>query len=70
MSYIANFCLGLYNQLSTIFVPQNVLSKIPCLKHIIYVDNKTINKSDYPKGLEIYNMQAVEELGAKPEHCK
>ncbi|KAL7979972.1 hypothetical protein Chor_004441 [Crotalus horridus] len=47
---------------------KNVLSKIPCLKYIIYVDNKTINKSDYPKGLEIHNMQAVEELGAKPEN--
>ncbi|XP_026530411.1 long-chain-fatty-acid--CoA ligase 4 isoform X1 [Notechis scutatus] len=47
---------------------KNVLSKIPCLKYIIYVDNKTINKSEYPKGLEIHNMQAVEELGAKPEN--
>ncbi|XP_013921370.1 PREDICTED: long-chain-fatty-acid--CoA ligase 4 [Thamnophis sirtalis] len=47
---------------------KNVLSKIPCLKYIIYVDNKTINKAEYPKGLEIHSMQAVEELGAKPEN--
>lgn len=67
---LQTFAWVLYNQLSTIFAPQNVLSKIPCLKYIIYVDNKTISKSDYPKGLEIHNMQAVEELGAKPENCK
>lgn len=47
---------------------KNVLSEIPCLKYIIYVDNKAINRSEYPKGLEIHNMQAVEELGAKPEN--
>lgn len=47
---------------------KNVLSEIPCLRYIIYVDNKAINRSEYPKGLEIHNMQAVEELGAKPEN--
>ncbi|XP_063169529.1 long-chain-fatty-acid--CoA ligase 4 isoform X2 [Candoia aspera] len=47
---------------------KNVLSKIPCLKYIIYVDNKAVNKSEYPKGLEIQSMQAVEQLGAKPEN--
>ncbi|XP_037765370.1 long-chain-fatty-acid--CoA ligase 4 isoform X2 [Chelonia mydas] len=44
------------------------LSEIPGLKHIIYVDKKTINKSEYPEGLEIHSMQTVEELGAKPEN--
>ncbi|XP_034969579.2 long-chain-fatty-acid--CoA ligase 4 isoform X1 [Zootoca vivipara] len=47
---------------------KNVLSEIPCLRHIIYVDKKTINKSDYPETLEILSMQAVEELGAKSEN--
>nr|XP_042706995.1 long-chain-fatty-acid--CoA ligase 4 isoform X2 [Chrysemys picta bellii] len=47
---------------------KTALSEIPCLKHIIYVDKKTINKSEYPDGLEIHSMQTVEELGAKPEN--
>ncbi|XP_034637459.1 long-chain-fatty-acid--CoA ligase 4 isoform X1 [Trachemys scripta elegans] len=47
---------------------KTALSEIPCLKHIIYVDKKTINKSEYPEGLEIHSMQTVEELGAKPEN--
>ncbi|NXC48843.1 ACSL4 ligase, partial [Penelope pileata] len=44
------------------------LPQISCLKHIIYVDNKTVNKSEYPENVEIHNMQTVEELGAKPEN--
>uniref|UniRef100_A0A803XZZ0 long-chain-fatty-acid--CoA ligase n=1 Tax=Meleagris gallopavo TaxID=9103 RepID=A0A803XZZ0_MELGA len=44
------------------------LPQISCLKHIIYVDNKTINKSEYPENVEIHSMQTVEELGAKPEN--
>ncbi|XP_075797048.1 long-chain-fatty-acid--CoA ligase 4 isoform X2 [Pelodiscus sinensis] len=47
---------------------KTTLSEIPFLKHIIYVDKKTINKSEYPEGLEIHSMQTVEELGAKPEN--
>lgn len=45
------------------------LPQISCLKHIIYVDNKTINKSEYPENVEIHSMQTVEELGAKPENA-
>ncbi|XP_052528900.1 long-chain-fatty-acid--CoA ligase 4 isoform X3 [Tympanuchus pallidicinctus] len=45
------------------------LPQISCLKHIIYVDNKTINKSEYPDNVEIHSMQTVEELGAKPENA-
>ncbi|NWJ03643.1 ACSL4 ligase, partial [Crypturellus undulatus] len=47
---------------------KTALSQVSCLKHIIYVDKKTINKSEYPENLEIHSMQTVEELGAKPEH--
>ncbi|XP_038273491.1 long-chain-fatty-acid--CoA ligase 4 isoform X2 [Dermochelys coriacea] len=47
---------------------KTALSEIHGLKHIIYVDKKTINKSEYPEGLEIHSMQTVEELGAKPEN--
>ncbi|XP_053555276.1 long-chain-fatty-acid--CoA ligase 4 isoform X2 [Bombina bombina] len=45
-----------------------VLSQITCLKHIIYVDKKSINKAEYPTDLVIHNMETVEELGAKPEN--
>ncbi|XP_006033625.1 long-chain-fatty-acid--CoA ligase 4 isoform X4 [Alligator sinensis] len=47
---------------------KTALSEIPRLKHIIYVDKKTISKSEYPEGLEIHSMEMVEELGAKPEN--
>ncbi|GAB1303181.1 Long-chain-fatty-acid--CoA ligase 4 [Apodemus speciosus] len=46
------------------------LLDINCVKHIIYVDNKTINRAEYPEGLEIHSMQSVEELGAKPENSR
>lgn len=46
---------------------KSVLPKIRHLKHIIYVDKKTINTSGYPDTLQIHNMAAVEEMGAKSE---
>ncbi|NXI14481.1 ACSL4 ligase, partial [Irena cyanogastra] len=47
---------------------KTALPQVSCLKHIIYVDKKTVNKSEYPENVEIHTMQAVEELGAKPEN--
>ncbi|CAI9180933.1 unnamed protein product [Rangifer tarandus platyrhynchus] len=47
---------------------KTALIDINCVKHIIYVDNKTINKAEYPEGFEIHSMQSVEELGSKPEN--
>ncbi|OCT67498.1 long-chain-fatty-acid--CoA ligase 4 isoform X2 [Xenopus laevis] len=47
---------------------KNVLSQITGLKHIIYVGKKNISKAEYPPGLEIHNIEAVEELGSKPEN--
>ncbi|XP_075040431.1 long-chain-fatty-acid--CoA ligase 4 isoform X1 [Mixophyes fleayi] len=47
---------------------KSVLSQISNIKHILYVGKKNINKSEYPAELEIHNMEAVEELGAKPEN--
>ncbi|XP_030354224.1 long-chain-fatty-acid--CoA ligase 4 isoform X1 [Strigops habroptila] len=47
---------------------KTALPQVSCLKHIIYVDNKSINKADYPETLEIHSMQTVEEMGAKPEN--
>ncbi|NXU63738.1 ACSL4 ligase, partial [Horornis vulcanius] len=47
---------------------KTALPQVSCLKHIIYVDKKAVNKSEYPENVEIHSMQAVEELGAKPEN--
>ncbi|XP_069067574.1 long-chain-fatty-acid--CoA ligase 4 isoform X2 [Pleurodeles waltl] len=45
-----------------------VLSDVPGLKNIIYVGKKISNRSEYPGGIDIHNMQAVEELGERPEN--
>lgn len=36
--------------------------------HVIYVDQKKVNKDGYPAGLSIHSMQAVQELGMRPEN--
>lgn len=36
--------------------------------HVIYVDQKKVNKDGYPAGLYIHSMQAVQELGMRPEN--
>ncbi|XP_038861519.1 long-chain-fatty-acid--CoA ligase 4-like isoform X1 [Salvelinus namaycush] len=47
---------------------KNVLPDMRNLKHVIYVDNKSISRAGYPEGIQIYSMQAVQELGAKPDN--
>ncbi|XP_037315651.1 long-chain-fatty-acid--CoA ligase 4 [Pungitius pungitius] len=47
---------------------KNVLSQIPKLKHVIYVDQKKLNTTCYPAGLSTHSMQDVQELGALPEN--
>uniref|UniRef100_W5KDT3 long-chain-fatty-acid--CoA ligase n=1 Tax=Astyanax mexicanus TaxID=7994 RepID=W5KDT3_ASTMX len=47
---------------------KSVLPQIPNLKHIIYVDNKSISTAGYPETIQIHSMQSVKELGAKPEN--
>ncbi|XP_046906423.1 long-chain-fatty-acid--CoA ligase 4b isoform X2 [Hypomesus transpacificus] len=49
---------------------KHALGEMPNLKHIIYVDNKTISKTGYPDNVHIHSMQAVQELGAKSENCE
>uniref|UniRef100_A0A4X2K987 long-chain-fatty-acid--CoA ligase n=1 Tax=Vombatus ursinus TaxID=29139 RepID=A0A4X2K987_VOMUR len=48
---------------------KTALVDIICVQHIIYVGNKTIDKSEYPKGFEIHSMHSVEELGSKSENA-
>uniref|UniRef100_A0A8C1GSM3 long-chain-fatty-acid--CoA ligase n=1 Tax=Cyprinus carpio TaxID=7962 RepID=A0A8C1GSM3_CYPCA len=49
---------------------KGVLPQIPNLRHIIYVDRKSISTVGYPQGIQIHSMHSVQELGAKPENCK
>uniref|UniRef100_A0A8C2A614 long-chain-fatty-acid--CoA ligase n=1 Tax=Cyprinus carpio TaxID=7962 RepID=A0A8C2A614_CYPCA len=47
---------------------KGVLPQIPNLRHIIYVDRKSISTAGYPQGVQIHSMHSVQELGAKPEN--
>ncbi|XP_068107229.1 long-chain-fatty-acid--CoA ligase 4 isoform X2 [Hyperolius riggenbachi] len=47
---------------------KSVFSQVGTIKHIIYVGKKNLDLSEYPAGLQIHHMDAVEELGAKPEN--
>ncbi|KAM4621599.1 long-chain-fatty-acid--CoA ligase 4 [Polymixia lowei] len=47
---------------------KNVLTQIPKLKHVISVDQRKVNTEGYPAGLTMHSMQAVRELGARPEN--
>ncbi|XP_069798782.1 long-chain-fatty-acid--CoA ligase 4 isoform X1 [Dendropsophus ebraccatus] len=47
-----------------------VLSQITNIKHIIYIGKKNIDKAEYPADVHLYNIEEVEELGAKPENLK
>uniref|UniRef100_A0A673YGE0 long-chain-fatty-acid--CoA ligase n=1 Tax=Salmo trutta TaxID=8032 RepID=A0A673YGE0_SALTR len=40
---------------------KNVLPDMRNLKHVIYVDNKSISRTGYPEGIQIYSMQAVQD---------
>ncbi|XP_037537600.1 long-chain-fatty-acid--CoA ligase 3b [Nematolebias whitei] len=45
-----------------------VLCDVPRLQYIIVVDSKPTSCSDMPRGIMIYNMDTVKELGSKPEN--
>ncbi|XP_029296816.1 long-chain-fatty-acid--CoA ligase 4 [Cottoperca gobio] len=47
---------------------KNVLSQIPKLKHVIYVDQSKVSPEGFPAGLSTHSMQAIRELGALPEN--
>ncbi|KAG8448041.1 hypothetical protein GDO86_015221 [Hymenochirus boettgeri] len=49
---------------------KNVLPQVTDLTHVIYIGKKNIKSSEYPAQLEIQNMEAVEELGARPENLE
>uniref|UniRef100_A0A8C6LKJ0 long-chain-fatty-acid--CoA ligase n=1 Tax=Nothobranchius furzeri TaxID=105023 RepID=A0A8C6LKJ0_NOTFU len=45
-----------------------ILCEVPRLQFIIVVDNKPINRSDIPKGITIHSMDAVKEMGCRPDN--
>ncbi|KAM4728255.1 long-chain-fatty-acid--CoA ligase 3b [Anableps anableps] len=45
-----------------------ILCDVPRLQYVIVVDIKPTSWSDMPRGITIYNMEAVKELGSKPVH--
>ncbi|XP_041949850.1 long-chain-fatty-acid--CoA ligase 4b isoform X3 [Alosa sapidissima] len=47
---------------------KSILSQVPALTHVIYVDNKEVSSDGYPESLVIQSMQSVTDLGAKPEN--
>ncbi|XP_078064966.1 long-chain-fatty-acid--CoA ligase 3a isoform X1 [Mustelus asterias] len=47
---------------------KEILLNVPKLQHIIIVDDKPTAWSEYPRGIMVHNMAAVEALGAKPEN--
>ncbi|XP_051963445.1 fatty acid CoA ligase Acsl3-like [Xyrauchen texanus] len=45
-----------------------ILLEVPRLRHIIVVDNKLKADSEYPRGISVHSMAAVQRLGAQPEN--
>ncbi|XP_076150609.1 long-chain-fatty-acid--CoA ligase 3b [Alosa pseudoharengus] len=45
-----------------------ILLDVPRLQHIIVVDSKPTTWPGMPRGIMVHNMDAVQELGAKPEN--
>ena len=44
---------------------QDIVSLVPCLRHVITVDGKPPAWSEFPKGVVVHTMAAVQALGAK-----
>ncbi|KAL0965986.1 hypothetical protein UPYG_G00289090 [Umbra pygmaea] len=47
---------------------KDILLEVPRLQHIIVVDSKPTNLSGFPRGIMVHNMDAVQELGSRPEN--
>ncbi|XP_062392835.1 long-chain-fatty-acid--CoA ligase 4b [Sardina pilchardus] len=47
---------------------KSILSQVPALTHVIYVDNEEVSSDGYPESLVIQSMRSVTDLGAKPEN--
>lgn len=45
---------------------QAILCDVPRLQYVIVVDSKPSSWPDVPRGIMVYNMDAVKEMGSKP----
>uniref|UniRef100_A0A8C5CNU0 long-chain-fatty-acid--CoA ligase n=2 Tax=Gadus morhua TaxID=8049 RepID=A0A8C5CNU0_GADMO len=46
-----------------------ILTQVPSLQHIVVVGSRASSWPDYPQGIRINNMTAVQELGRRPENA-
>lgn len=49
---------------------QAILCDVPRLQYVIVVDTKPTSWPDIPRGITIYNMDAVKEMGSKPDNSE
>lgn len=54
----------------TFSVSQDILCDLPRLRYIIVVDCKPTSWLDMPRGIMVFNMDAVKELGSKADNCE
>uniref|UniRef100_A0A6Q2YCJ0 long-chain-fatty-acid--CoA ligase n=1 Tax=Esox lucius TaxID=8010 RepID=A0A6Q2YCJ0_ESOLU len=47
-----------------------ILLEVPRLQHIIVVDSKPTSWPGFPRGIMVHNMDAVQELGSRPNNSK
>lgn len=47
--------------------PQEIVSQVPLLRHIITVDGKPTTWSEFPKGVIVHTMASVQAMGAKAD---
>lgn len=52
------------------FTSQDILCDVPRLQYIIVVDSKRASWTDVPRGILIYNMDTVKEMGSKPDNSE
>lgn len=43
---------------------------MPRLQYVIVVDSKPTSWPDIPRGIMVYNMDAVKEMGSKPDNSE
>uniref|UniRef100_A0A8C7JL18 long-chain-fatty-acid--CoA ligase n=1 Tax=Oncorhynchus kisutch TaxID=8019 RepID=A0A8C7JL18_ONCKI len=47
---------------------KDILLEVPRLQHIIVVDSKPTSWPGFPRGIMVHNMDAVQELGSRPDN--
>lgn len=55
---------------TSISVFQAILCDVPRLQYVIVVDTKPTSWSDIPRGITIYNMDTVRDMGSTPDNSE